>query len=353
MKLGARIFKTGLSVIVAIYIAMFLNIEATMIAGIAAALSVFPSVYRSWKHLLNQLQANALGAAFAIIATLTLGTSPVAIGFVIIIVIALNSKLKLSDTIGVSIVTIIAIMQVPEGSYLWFAFQRFSLVIIGIFSALLVNFLFMPPKYETTLMSKLRKTSDQLLTLLRVFLEEESIGEKTYQEEKKGIRNDVKDIDAIFEFYKDEFHNVFKKQGYHEAKKLVIFQRMGYVIKKELDVLKLIKRQLLPNPTIPEDVKNEIKSAFLYLASYNERIFFKYDKELTIKQPYEPPKDLVEQNKQLTAKLMTYYKQNELEQWYLVLPIVSGLIDLANELEKLDQRVDHFLRREESKKIAN
>lgn len=350
MKLGARIFKTGLSVIVAIYIAMFLNIETTMIAAIAAALSVFPSVYRSWKHLLNQLQANALGAVFAILATLTIGTSPVAIGFVIILVIALNTKLKLSDTIGVSIVTIIAIMQIPEGNYYLFAFQRFLLVMIGIFSALLVNFLFMPPKYETTLMNNLRKTSDELLTLLRVFLEEENIGEKTYQEEKKRIRKDAKDIDDIFEFYKDEFHHVFKKQGYHEAKKLVIFQSMSYVIKKELALLKLIKRQLLPNPNIPDDVKNEIKNALFYLASYNERIFFKYDKELILKQPYEVSKDLVQQNKQLTAKLMNYYKQNELEQWYLVLPIVSGLIDLANELEKLDQRVDHFLRREEQKK---
>lgn len=352
MKLGARIFKTGLSVVVAIYLAMFLHIEATMIAGIAAALSVFPSVYRSWKHLLNQLKANIIGAIFAILAFMTIGTSPVAIGFVIIVVIAMNLKLKLSDTIGVSIVTIIAIMQVPEGNYLWFAFQRFSLVIIGIFSALLVNFLFMPPKYETTLMKKLKSTNHRLLTLLRVFLEEESIGEKPYQEEKKRIRKEVKEIEDTFEFYKEEFHNVFKKQGYHEAKKLVIFQSMTFVIKKELDLLKLIKRQLLPNPNIPKDVKSEIKHSLLYLASYNERIFFKYDKELSIKQPHEVPKDLVEKNKQLASKLMKFYNQNQLEEWYAVLPIVSSLIDLAHELEKLDQRVDHFLMREEQKKTS-
>ena len=71
MKLGARIFKTGLSVVIAIYCAMLLHIDATMIAGIAAALSVFPSVYRSWKHLLNQLKANFIGACFALIALLT------------------------------------------------------------------------------------------------------------------------------------------------------------------------------------------------------------------------------------------------------------------------------------------
>ena len=352
MKLGARIFKTGLSVVLAIYLAMLFDIEATMIAGIAAALSVFPSIYRSWKHLLNQLKANIIGAVFAIIAFMTIGTSPVAIGFVIIVVIAMNLKLKLSDTIGVSIVTIIAIMQIPEGNHLWFALERFLLVVIGIFSALVVNFLFMPPKYETTLMNKLKETSDQLLTLLRVFLEENTIGEKTYQDEKKRIRSDAKEINETFDFYKDEFHNVLKKHRYHEAKKLVIFRNMIEVIKKELDLLKLIKRQLLPNTEIPDDVKKEIKESLLYLASYNERIFFKYDKELAIKHPHEAPKDLVVRNKQLASKLMNYYKQNELEQWYLVLPIVSALIDLANELEKLDQHVDHFLLREENKKTS-
>lgn len=352
MKFGARIFKTGFSVVLAIYLSMLLGIEATMIAGIAAALSVFPSVYRSWKHLLDQLKANAIGAFFAIIAFLTIGTSPVAIGFVIILVIAVNLKLKLSDTIGVSIVTIIVIMQIPEGNYFIFALERFSLVIIGIFSALVINFLFLPPKHETTLMKKLTKTNDQLLTLLRVFLEEESIGENTYQEEKKQLRKDLRVIESTYDFYKDEFHNVFKKQGYHEAKKLVVFKNMMIVIKKELDLLKLVKRQLLPNVEIPKDVKSEIKHSLLYLASYNERIFFKYEKGLAIKQPHEVPKDLVHRNKQLASKLMSYYNQNDLDQWYAVLPIVSGLIDLAHELEKLDQRVDHYLLREENKKTS-
>lgn len=67
MKLGARILKTGIAIILAISIASLLPSDAGMItvAGIAAVVAMQPSVYRTLKTIVDQFQGNVIGAIFS------------------------------------------------------------------------------------------------------------------------------------------------------------------------------------------------------------------------------------------------------------------------------------------------
>lgn len=64
MKLGARILKTGIAIILAVSIASLLPHSAGMVtvAGIAAVVAMQPSVYRTFKTIVDQFQGNVIGA---------------------------------------------------------------------------------------------------------------------------------------------------------------------------------------------------------------------------------------------------------------------------------------------------
>ena len=72
MKLGARIFKTGIAITLALYLASWLGLPTPVFAGIAAIFAIQPSIYRSFLTIVDQVQANIIGAATAIILDLFL-----------------------------------------------------------------------------------------------------------------------------------------------------------------------------------------------------------------------------------------------------------------------------------------
>lgn len=65
MKLGARIFKTGIAITLALYLASWIGLPAPIFAGIAAIFAIQPSIYRSFLIIIDQVQANIIGAVIA------------------------------------------------------------------------------------------------------------------------------------------------------------------------------------------------------------------------------------------------------------------------------------------------
>ncbi|WP_240491872.1 aromatic acid exporter family protein, partial [Acinetobacter baumannii] len=88
------------------------------------------------------MEANFIGAALGVTATYFLGAQPLIIGIVVMLVIIINLWLKFEDSLALSIVTVIAVMETSTGNYLYFAGNRFLLTVIGVFSAALVNAVF-------------------------------------------------------------------------------------------------------------------------------------------------------------------------------------------------------------------
>lgn len=60
MKLGARILKTGIAIVLALYLATWLGLPTPVFAGIAAVFAIQPSIYRSFLTIVDQVQANII-----------------------------------------------------------------------------------------------------------------------------------------------------------------------------------------------------------------------------------------------------------------------------------------------------
>lgn len=168
MKLGARILKTGIAIVIALLVSQLLGIPSPVFAGIAAVFAVQPTIYRSYLSIIEQIQANLIGAGIAVLFVLLFGSNPLIVGLAAVIAIAIILKMKLQNTIGLALVTMIAIMEVTDQDFIQFALIRFSTIMIGVFSSFFVNLIFLPPKYETKLYHKVADSTEEILKWIRL-----------------------------------------------------------------------------------------------------------------------------------------------------------------------------------------
>ena len=120
MKLGARILKTGVAISMALFLASLLELPSPVFAGVAAIFAIQPSIYRSYLTLLDQIYGNLIGASIAVIFVLTLGSNYLTIGLAAILAIVIMLKLKLENTVPLTLVTIIIIMDSQTNNFLSF-----------------------------------------------------------------------------------------------------------------------------------------------------------------------------------------------------------------------------------------
>ena len=152
MRLGARILKTGIAIILALFIASFLpdNVGLKSVAGISAIVAMQPNIYRSIKTISEQATGNVIGALLAVIMVTIFGKNIVIMGVTVILLIAILYKLNLAHvaTLGVTLI----IMGQHTGSFYVTRF-RFILVMIGVVASV-VNLIFYHPnlklRYITT-----------------------------------------------------------------------------------------------------------------------------------------------------------------------------------------------------------
>src|SRR6185437_10672918 len=143
MKLGARIFKTGIAIVFALFLAEALQLPHPIFAGIAAIFAIQPSIYRSYLTIVEQIQGNVIGAIIAISFVLIFGHQLVVIGLAAVIIILIMLKFGLEKSISLALVMMIAIMEIKGEEFLSYALLRFLTILIGVFAAFAVNLLFM------------------------------------------------------------------------------------------------------------------------------------------------------------------------------------------------------------------
>jgi uncharacterized membrane protein YgaE (UPF0421/DUF939 family) len=343
MKLGARIIKTGIAVTLSIYLATILGLDPVIFAAVAAVLSVQPSLYRSWQIILDQLQANVIGAIVAILFTYLLGTDPFVIGLVVIIVIAINIQLRFESSIPLSIITVIAIMESTTGNFFLFALERFMLIMTGIGASILVNVIFLPPKYEDKLYNKINTTSQSLLSYLRASTMNE-LDNKTSREEVKRLVEETIEIDQVYLLYKEE-RTYFRKVKYSKTRKLVLFRKMIQTTNKALSLLKNIESHQSELETAPKGLRDLVRREVEMLSSYHEKILLKFEGKLKTHHPHLPPAEVFQGRSELLHHFMSLYKENVAEgneEWIHLFPLFSKVLDYSDHLERLDKLVEGY-----------
>ena len=209
MKIGPRVLKTGLAVTLALYVCSLLHLESAVFAGMAAIFTMQPSIYRTWKQAWEQVQTNILGAIIAFLGLYFLGNDPFSIGLVMIIVILISMKLKMADTISLTLVTVLAIMSAPGDEDYLFALQRFSLTFIGMACALLINIFVSPPNYKKTFLEKVHTVFQDMSILIRTAISNEMTA-KSFHDQMRELEKDILNLEEQFRLFDEEREN-FKK----------------------------------------------------------------------------------------------------------------------------------------------
>jgi len=261
MKLGARTFKTGLAVALAMIVAQYFGFEGGgVIAGIAAIYSTQPSLGRSYTNLKNRIMANTIGGLVAVFVVMTLGYNIYLLGISVMLLIAILNALKLEDVIGLSIVTLIVIMVGTDDNLMLSATYR--------------------------------------------VLETYSI----MNNDLKWARTQLKKMDNLYQYLTES--GLFNKQNKYQNKKmLVVYRKMIQTTRSAFHVLEVLHDYENVFYQFPVEMRIMIRERLETLMSGHEQIMLKFSGRVPANQV-----NFFEANKDQRHDLMDVFFQRAQEE---------------------------------------
>ncbi|MCS7461556.1 aromatic acid exporter family protein [Paenibacillus doosanensis] len=343
MVFGARVWKTGIAVTLALYISAFLNFTPPVIAAVAAIFAMQPSIYRSWRYFLEQLQTNVLGAVLALLAGMFFSNNVIAIGIVCILVIIICLRMGMEQTIGLTLVTVVAVM---EASAEWqFAVNRFLLSLIGIGCAFLINILFFPPKPKEQLGMQIHSVFSRMSLLLRTVISDE-MKETVFRVEKKALQTALQTLSEKYKLMEEEVRKV-RKAGFSRIRHLVIYKQMLHALYKGMQVLDAVEEHYF-QATRSSQTDDYFDQHLERLIKFHEHVLLKFEDKL--KADSSDGLGIEAENERFMTTLIDRY--NEKPSGMLRLSVVAAaMFDYGHQVARLDKLVDHYHRGEEKEPL--
>ncbi|MGE8207580.1 FUSC family protein [Heyndrickxia sp. NPDC080065] len=342
MKLGARIFKTGIAIVLALYIAKILGMPSPVFAGIAAIFAIKPTIYRSYLSIVEQVQGNLIGAVIAVIFGLIFENSYILVGLAALIAIIIMLKLKLENSISLALVTLIVILESPDPDFLHFAWIRFSTILIGILSAFIVNLIFLPPKYETKLFYRMSHLTEDIFTLIRLVSRHSS----EHQLMKKEIDKISERLTKVNQFYTlfNEERRYFKKSSPEKKRKTVIYRQMVSTSQDCFDILKLLHRYENDLMQLPETFQVQIQERLDFLVNEHQKLLFQFlgkilHNDLDAEEKVDPQQ--VELLNLFLEKMNDESFRGDFQAYHLM-RLLSAMVDYQEQLKHLAILIDSF-----------
>ena len=339
MQVGARVLKTGVAIVIALFLAEFFKLPSPVFAGIAAIFAIQPSIYRSYLSIVEQIQGNFIGATIAVIFGLSFGHHIVAIGIAAIVVIALMRKFNLDNSMSLALVTVVAIMVYEGEDFLEFGAIRFITVMVGVLASLIVNLVFIPPRYEIKLFKMIDSLQDDIIRWTRLAARQASEHTSTKIALSK-FDSRLTEVRNMYDFYKEERHYT-KKKRYAQARKLVIYRQMITTTKKSLELLHRLHKHENEISNLPPQFKTMVQERLDFLLTFHEQLLLKFTGKLKpehSKWVDEEETKYAEVMDQLIHQI-AYEKDRESEEEfssYHLFYIFSRLLDYEENLEHLD-----------------
>lgn len=340
MKLGARILKTGVAIVLALFLAELLNLPNSVFAGIAAIFAIQPSIYRSYLRIIEQIQGNIIGAVVAVTFVLIFGHQLMIVGLAAVVIILIMNKLGLEASISMALVMMIAIMEIKGDEFLSFALLRFLTIVLGVLAAFLVNLLFMPPKYETKLFQSIHEAQDEIIRWTRLAGRQASEHIATKKSLTK-LRERLTQIDQTYILFKEE-RNYFKKTTRAKTRKLVIYRQMVATSRSSYVVLEKLHKYENELIDLPEQFRMMIQERLDVLLTYHEQLHLKFVGKLKAENlNTDSHEDYIQRNEvmEIFAKEISLTKEEEEFSTYHLLHILSAILNYEEQLEHLDKLI--------------
>ncbi|GKV65088.1 MULTISPECIES: FUSC family protein [Sporosarcina] len=348
MKLGARVFKTGIAIVIALFIAQLLELPTAVFAGIAAIFAIQPSIYRSYLTIVEQLQGNLIGATVAVLFTLIFGPQLMIVGLAAVIVMIIMLKLGLEKSISLALVTMIAVMEVKGDDFLTFALLRVATILVGVLAAFLVNLIFMPPKYETKLFQAIHQAQDEIIRWTRLAGRQASEHSATKKSLSK-LKERLIQIDQLYLLFKEE-RSYFKKTSAAKARRLVVYRQMIATTRSSYDVLKRLHEFENELINLPEHFRMMIQERLEALLVYHEQLHLKFVGKLKAdRDESELHNEFIQRQEvmEIFAKEIAITKEDEEFSAYHLLHILSSILNYEEQLEHLDTLMSSYQTRYE------
>nr|WP_245252424.1 aromatic acid exporter family protein [Paenibacillus sediminis] len=333
--------KTGIAVTLALYISEWLDLPSPVIAGVAAIFAMQPSIYRSWRYFIDQIQTNTLGAVLALLGGMVFSNEPIAVGLVCIIVIMVCLSLKMEENIGLTLVTVLGVM---EASGQWqFALTRFSLSLIGIVSAFLINILLFPPKPKVQFVGQIQSVFTHLSLLLRTAISDE-MKENVFREERRMLEDSISSLSDKYKLMEEEQRKL-RRPKLSQSRHLVVYKQMLNTLHKGLEVLDAVEEHYF------QGGRSEAKDHYFdqhieKLSKFHEIIFLKFDQKLKPMSSESQWQEL--DNEQFMKDVIERYIEHK--EYALRQSIVAAAIyDYGYQLERLNRLLDHYHKLEEER----
>lgn len=347
MKLGARVLKTGIAIVLALFLGQLLNLPSPVFAAIAAVFAVQPTIYRSFNHIIEQIQGNLIGAITAVLFVVFLGNDYIFVGLAAIIVIALNLTLKLENTISLSLVTMIVIMESTEEAFITFALLRFSTIMLGVLSAILVNLFFLPPKHEKRLFNLINELIQETTKWLRLTIRHAS-EHNLLKNDIRKMQRTIRELDTLYGLYKEErnYLSFFKKSTLTKSRKLVVYRQMISTARRSLETLRRIHRYENEFLQMPEEFQLLIQQHIDILVHHHEHVMLKYLGKVKSHVVFEEGAVRLDR-KELVTVFFNYIKEANIQDEAILThntQIISSIVDYEEQLEHLDRLINSFQR---------
>lgn len=347
MKLGARILKTGVAIVFALYLASWFELPAPIFAGVAAIFALQPSIYRSYKTIIEQVQGNLIGAAIAVIFGLTFGHSYVVVGFAVVVTLIIMMKFKLEGSISLALVTIIVIMEFQEGSFIEFAMWRFVTVMTGVLAAFIINLIFLPPKYEERLFTSIKYLQTDIIKWIRLAVRQASEHTSTKQSLRR-LRKQFERVNNLYKLFKEE-RGYTKKARNMKHRKLVVYRQMLITMTKSIEVLNRLHLHENELSHLPEKFHIMIQERLDFLLTYHEQLLLKYTGKLKAEHTtWIGEEEFLQRNEimDIFAQHIVHEHASESEEEfssYHLLHILSRILDYEENLEHLNTLITSFI----------
>lgn len=346
VTIGARVVKTGIAVALALYIANTLGFEGAILAGVAAIFAIQPSVYRSWQHVLEQVQTNTLGAALALGVSYVVPVNEIVIGLTCIAVILIALALKMETTVSLTLVTVIVVLQ--AGGDWVYALNRFSVILIGIGSAFVVNAAILPPNHQKQFLQNYRSLLETLSLLLRTAVSDE-LKENESRSLREKLHEGIIKMNERYGMLEEEWRK-WRRFRPQPSRHLVVQKQLVRTMTVGVEVLDAVEEHYFAHREQSEREALPFDSGIEELIHYHEYTLLKYDGKM------KPGEQMYLKISRHTEKLLRdaviqAKPEQEKDCCMKLVLVASAIYEYGHQLRRLDKLIGNVRQTLDGKKV--
>jgi uncharacterized membrane protein YccC len=137
-----------------------LNLEPAFFGAVSAVVNMQPSIALTVKAARDQVLVHLLGVGAGIAFGYVIGGTPLTMGIVTVLLIAVYIRMKLQSGISMGIVAAVFVLGSGEEQFIIHALNRTGVIFAGLTTAMLVNVFLWPPCYSGQFKRKLNEANE-------------------------------------------------------------------------------------------------------------------------------------------------------------------------------------------------